>query len=85
MAKLIRSGLLALLLTALPLSLATSAQTGTGAGQADRTYSGERDRDDRDWGWLGLLGLLGLTGLLRKRETHDHDHVTNSGSRAAAR
>lgn len=85
MAKLIRSGLLALFLTALPLSLATSAQTGTGAGQADRTYSGERDRDNKDWGWLGLLGLAGLAGLLRKRVVHDRDHVTGTGSGATAR
>lgn len=85
MAKLIRSGLLALILTALPLSLATSAQTSAGAGQADRAYSGERDRDDRNWSWLGLLGLIGLAGLLRKRGAPDRDHVTGTGSQATAR
>ena len=25
------------------------------------------DRDDDDWGWLGLLGLLGLGGLAGRR------------------
>lgn len=31
------------------------------------------DRDDTNWGWIGLLGLAGLLGL--KRSDHDKMHV----------
>jgi hypothetical protein len=46
-----------------------------------------RDRNDFDWGWLGLLGLIGLAGLARKRDDNntvpryrEPDEVSSSGS-----
>ena len=72
----IRSGILALSLSALPLGLSAMAQTsGQGGGQGG--YQGYQDRTTtqttrtegrgRDWGWLGLLGLIGLAGLAGRR------------------
>jgi MYXO-CTERM domain-containing protein len=83
MTKLIRTGLLALMLTALPLGLTTVAQTGTGIDRTNTGYNNTRD-DDRDWGWLGLFGLAGLAGLLRRRDTHSHGDVSGT-SRANVR
>jgi MYXO-CTERM domain-containing protein len=73
MKRYIRSGILALSLTALPLGLAASAQTGyqERQGYQDRTTTNttrDTDRGGGGWGWLGLLGLLGLAGLSRRRE-----------------
>ena len=39
------------------------------------------DRDDADWGWLGLLGLAGLLGLKRR----DRDEVRVSHRDAPVR
>jgi len=74
MKRYIRTGILALSLSALPIGLSAFAQTG---GQGYQGYQGYQDRSTtstrtethhRDWGWLGLLGLLGLTGLMRRKE-----------------
>jgi MYXO-CTERM domain-containing protein len=72
----IRSGILALSLSALPLGLSAMAQTsGQGGSQGyqgyqDRTTTTTRSEGGghRDWGWIGLLGLIGLAGLARRRE-----------------
>ena len=76
MKRYIRSGILALSLSALPLGLSAMAQTGGQGTQggyqgyqergATTTRTGEGGRSD--WGWLGLIGLLGLAGLARRRE-----------------
>jgi len=75
MKRYIRSGILALSLSALPLGLSAMAQTG---GQG---YQGYQDRETTttrtdggrsSWGWLGLLGLLGLAGLMRRPEERTH-------------
>ncbi|HEU0186022.1 MAG TPA: WGxxGxxG family protein [Blastocatellia bacterium] len=73
MKRYIRSGILALSLSALPLGLSAMAQTsgqqGGYQGYQDRTTTTTQTRGGRsDWGWLGLLGLLGLAGLMRRRE-----------------
>jgi MYXO-CTERM domain-containing protein len=73
MKRYIRSGILALSLSALPLGLSAMAQTsGQGyQGYQDRTTTTTRATETggrSDWGWLGLLGLLGLAGLMRRRE-----------------
>ena len=71
MKRYIRSGILALSLSALPLGLSALAQTsGQGyQGYQDKSTTTTRTDGGRsDWGWLGLLGLLGLTGLMRHRE-----------------
>jgi len=72
MKRYIRSGILALSLSALPLGLSALAQT-TGQqgyqGYQDRTTTTTRTEGrGSDWGWLGLLGLLGLAGLMRRPE-----------------
>jgi MYXO-CTERM domain-containing protein len=76
MKRYIRSGILALSLSALPLGLSAFAQTGTQGyqGYQDRTTTTTRSEGGRsDWGWLGLLGLLGLAGLAgRRREETTH-------------
>jgi MYXO-CTERM domain-containing protein len=75
MKRYIRSGILALSLSALPLGLSAMAQTGGQGSQGgyqgyqDRTTTTTRTDGGRsDWGWLGLIGLLGLAGLARRRE-----------------
>ncbi|MBD2384804.1 WGxxGxxG family protein [Cylindrospermum sp. FACHB-282] len=52
----------------LPLTLSAQAQvTQPRTDTAPRTAVD--DRNDFDWGWLGLIGLLGLAGLAgRKRD-----------------
>jgi MYXO-CTERM domain-containing protein len=70
MKRYIRSGILALSLSALPLGLSAFAQTGTQGyqGYQDRTTTTTRtDAGRSDWGWLGLIGLLGLAGLAGRR------------------
>jgi MYXO-CTERM domain-containing protein len=74
MKRYIRSGILALSLSALPLGLSALAQTGGQGyqGYQDRTTTTTgTERRGSDWGWIGLLGLLGLAGLAgrRKEET----------------
>src|SRR6266508_3154412 len=71
MKRYIRSGILALSLSALPLGLSALAQTGGQQGYQgyqDRTTTTTRtDGGGSNWGWLGLLGLIGLAGLGRRR------------------
>ncbi|HKQ72858.1 MAG TPA: WGxxGxxG family protein [Blastocatellia bacterium] len=80
MKRYIRSGILALSLSALPLGLSAMAQTG---GQG---YQGYQDRETTttrtdggrsSWGWLGLLGLLGLAGLMRRPEERTHHRASD--------
>jgi len=73
MKRYIRSGILALSLSALPLGLSALAQTGGQQGYQDRTTTTTTRTEGRggDWGWIGLLGLIGLAGLAgRRREEH---------------
>ncbi|BAY26560.1 hypothetical protein NIES2100_63760 [Calothrix sp. NIES-2100] len=68
--KVISTGVLTLSMAILSLTLPVQAQTsttdpGTTTSPSTTTY----DRNDFDWGWLGLIGLLGLAGLTgRKRD-----------------
>ncbi len=73
MKRYIRSGILALSLSALPVGLSALAQTPTPyGGYQERTTTTTRTEGGRsNWGWLGLLGLFGLAGLAgRRREEH---------------
>jgi MYXO-CTERM domain-containing protein len=72
MKRYIRSGILALSLSALPLGLSALAQTSGQQGYQDRTTTTTRTEGrGSDWGWIGLLGLIGLAGLAgRRREEH---------------
>jgi MYXO-CTERM domain-containing protein len=69
MKRYIRSGILALSLSALPLGLSALAQTGGQGyqGYQDRTTTTTREGRGSDWGWIGLIGLLGLAGLAGRR------------------
>lgn len=68
MKRYIRSGILALSLSALPLGLSALAQTGGQQGYQDRPTTTTRTEDrGSDWGWIGLLGLFGLAGLMGRR------------------
>jgi MYXO-CTERM domain-containing protein len=68
MKRCIRSGILALSLSALPLGLSALAQAGGQGYQERDATTTQTEGRYRNWGWLGLLGLLGLAGLTRRRE-----------------
>lgn len=76
--KVIGAGVFALSMTMLPLTLPAQAQNGgttnttpdattTTAPTTTTTY----EKNDFDWGWLGLTGLLGLAGLAGKNRRDD--------------
>ncbi|MEH1828542.1 MAG: WGxxGxxG family protein [Nostoc sp.] len=68
----IGAGVLTLSMGILPLSLSAQAQTtnDTGATTTAPTTTTD-DRNDFDWGWLGLLGLFGLGGLAAKKNDRE--------------
>jgi MYXO-CTERM domain-containing protein len=75
MKRYIRSGILALSLSALPLGLSALAQTGGQQGYQDRTTTTTRpEGGGSNWGWLGLLGLIGLAGLAGRRREEPARH-----------
>ena len=55
------------------------ATSDTASMDQDQMRGG--DRDDSDWGWLGLLGLAGLLGLKRR----DRDNIAVGRRDATAR
>lgn len=68
--KIVGAGVLALSLTALPVSAQTTTTPDTGTTTQPGTTTTEVDRDNgTDWGWLGLLGLAGLFGLTGRKKT----------------
>ncbi|MBW4674799.1 MAG: WGxxGxxG-CTERM domain-containing protein [Desmonostoc geniculatum HA4340-LM1] len=65
----IGAGVLSLSMGVLPLTLSAQAQTTTDPGVNTAPRTATYDRNDFDWGWLGLIGLFGLAGLAgRKRD-----------------
>ncbi|HEX5084577.1 MAG TPA: WGxxGxxG family protein [Blastocatellia bacterium] len=64
----IRSGILALSLSTLPLGLSALGQAGPQGYQERGATTTQTEGRHRSWGWLGLIGLLGLAGLTRRRE-----------------
>jgi hypothetical protein len=61
------AGVLTLSMGILPLTLSAQAQTTTDPGTTTTPRTTTYDRNDFDWGWLGLIGLLGLAGLAGKK------------------
>ena len=65
----LRTGVITLLLTFVPLAVSAVAQTNaqgnsnTAVLRADPRYGDEGS----DWGWLNWLGLLGLLGLIPRK------------------
>jgi MYXO-CTERM domain-containing protein len=72
MKRYIRSGILALSLSALPLGLSALGQAGGQNYQQRGATTTQTEGRHRSWGWLGLLGLLGLAGLTRREEPTRH-------------
>ena len=60
----------------LALAQAPAPDTRSGPG-VNRTI----EREDRDWGWVGLLGLAGLAGLMRRDPVHDRERLATGVSR----
>lgn len=68
--KIIGAGVLAVSLTALPVSAQTTTTPDTGATTTQPGTTETQNNDDGiDWGWLGLLGLAGLFGLTGRKKT----------------
>ncbi len=95
LSKLVGAGVIAASLAVVPLSIPAQAQDnppGTSTQQnsgvdADGPIVDGTERDNNDWGWIGLLGLTGLAGLLGKKRqesvhhvNHDPDVVVRPGS-----
>ncbi|HEY9821071.1 MAG TPA: WGxxGxxG family protein [Candidatus Sericytochromatia bacterium] len=84
LSKFVGAGVIAASLTVVPLTLPAHAQNNTSGtstqqnGTADATgpISTNTERDNNNWGWLGLLGLAGLAGLAKKKHQEVH-HVSN--------
>jgi hypothetical protein len=83
---LISAGILAAIVSVVPMTSPAAAQTssgtgtqgtstgtGTGAGTTTTTY--ERNNDNDNSGLWGLSGLVGLFGLLGRRK-HEEDRTT---------
>jgi MYXO-CTERM domain-containing protein len=60
-----------------------SAQSGN-ASSGQSSQMGQRNDNDRDWGWLGLLGLIGLAGLRGRRRDADVRRDTEAVNRTGA-
>lgn len=79
--KCAKAAVIALSLTAVPLSMPAFAQV---TAPPDRTETADRavtEDEGGNWGWLGLLGLIGLAGLSGLRKKNDHGVVTHSTTR----
>ncbi|HYW19453.1 MAG TPA: WGxxGxxG family protein [Nodularia sp. (in: cyanobacteria)] len=80
--KAVSAGFLTLSMTMLPLTLPANAQvTEPRVETTPRTEVEERQ--DFDWGWLGLIGLIGLAGLGGKKRaepTAYREPTTSTGS-----
>lgn len=68
MRRYIRAGILALSLSALPLSLTVAAQTGSDQSNQTTPTTTTDGGGSGAWGWFGLIGLFGLFGLKRHRD-----------------
>ncbi|MEC4817105.1 MAG: WGxxGxxG family protein [Scytonema sp. PMC 1069.18] len=62
-------------LTSTPVSAQVTQPDTAAPGVYDRDVYGY-ERNDFDWGWLGLLGLLGLAGLAGRGGRHDRNEAT---------
>lgn len=86
LSKLVGAGVLAASLAVVPLSIPAQAQDnapGTSTQQDDAAnpdgpIADGTERDNNDWGWLGLLGLTGLAGLAGKKRQESVHHVDSN-------
>lgn len=83
--KFLGASAIAAALVIVPLNIPVQAQssTGTTSTQQDRTLNQtgpittNTERDNNNWGWLGLLGLTGLAGLAKKSRPTTVHTVSN--------
>ncbi|MBD2438706.1 WGxxGxxG family protein [Nostoc sp. FACHB-110] len=77
-------GLLTVGMAILPLTVPVQAQVNSTPSTTDNPQTNTTDnRNDFDWGWLGLLGLIGLAGLAGKKrndETTRYRDPSTTGS-----
>ena len=59
---------------ALTVPALTYAQTDASV-ERDQAVLTDSDRDNDNYGWLGLLGLAGLLGLRRSHRENDRDNM----------
>ncbi|WP_413171728.1 WGxxGxxG family protein [Anabaena azotica] len=69
--KTIGAGVLTLSMGILPVSLPAQAQVTQPRTDTVPNRTVYDDRNDVNWGWLGLLGLIGLAGLVGKRREEE--------------
>lgn len=86
MRKTMRAGVFTLALAAIPFAASGSAQTTANNNTSSAPVQTTRvaERDNTDWGWLGLLGLVGLAGLLKKPRQVTVDRTNDTMHRARA-
>jgi MYXO-CTERM domain-containing protein len=60
---------------ALALPAISFAQADDSAVDRDQSVVRDVDRDNDNYGWLGLLGLAGLLGLKRRDRETERDHA----------
>ncbi|MBD1805801.1 WGxxGxxG-CTERM domain-containing protein [Microcoleus sp. FACHB-SPT15] len=86
LSKLVGAGVIAASLAVVPLSIPaqaqdnapdTSTEQNSGVDAVGPIADGT-ERDNNDWGWLGLLGLTGLAGLAGKKRKETVHHVDSN-------
>jgi len=65
------AGILTLGMAILPLTVPVQAQVNTDPRVDNVPRTTTYERNDFDWGWLGLLGLIGLAGLAGKKRSDE--------------
>jgi MYXO-CTERM domain-containing protein len=75
--KIVGAGVLTLTMGIVPLNLPAQAQVTQPRTDVAPNRTVDDDRNDTDWGWLGLIGLLGLAGLAGKRREEEPTRYRN--------
>ena len=60
------------------IGLAQTTGGTTSSGTTTATANDTGNRDDHNWGWLGLIGLIGLAGLLRRERADARGYTATS-------
>jgi hypothetical protein len=69
--KTVGAGVLTLMMGILPLNLPVQAQVTQPRTDVAPDRAVYYDRNDSNWGWLGLIGLFGLAGLAGKKREEE--------------
>ena len=76
----IAAAALTMALTAFPVLAQTTTNPGTTTAQTPATTTQQADRDDFDWGWLGLIGLAGLAPLFMRKDRQGNVYANTTGT-----